>query len=191
LSAKVDSIYSRPEIREVARQASIQEAEGYGGRSEAPYVKRPVKPRILEIVEFARRTGCRRLGLAFCTGLSAEARLAAEVFRAQGLDVVSVICKLGAVPKEAIGIRDEEKIYRGSFETMCNPVGQAMVLNEARTDLNVALGLCVGHDGLFFKFSDAFVTVLAVKDRVLGHNPLAALYTLDSYNPWLREKDRA
>jgi uncharacterized metal-binding protein len=49
------------------------------------------------------------------------------------------------------------------------------------TDLNVLMGLCVGHDSLFFRHSAAPVTVLAVKDRVLGHNPLAAVYQADGY----------
>ena len=64
---------------------------------------------------------------------------------------------------------------------MCNPVLQAMILNREGTDFNVILGLCVGHDSLFLKYSEALCTVLAVKDRVLGHNPLAAVYNLDSY----------
>ena len=64
---------------------------------------------------------------------------------------------------------------------MCNPILQAMVLNDGKTDLNVLLGLCVGHDSLFFKYAEAPCTVLAVKDRLLGHNPLAAIYTSDSY----------
>ena len=43
------------------------------------------------------------------------------------------------------------------------------------------LGLCVGHDSLFLKAANAPCTVLAVKDRVTGHNPLAAIYNIDSY----------
>lgn len=64
---------------------------------------------------------------------------------------------------------------------MCNPIGQAKLLNDRKTDLNIILGLCVGHDSLFIKYSDAPITVLAAKDRVLGHNPLAAIYTSHSY----------
>ena len=41
--------------------------------------------------------------------------------------------------------------------------------------------LCVGHDTLFIKHSEAPVTYLIVKDRVLGHNPAAALYTAKFY----------
>jgi hypothetical protein len=39
------------------------------------------------------------------------------------------------------------------------------------------LGLCTGDDTVFIKHSEASITVLAVKDRVLGHNPLAVIYT--------------
>lgn len=38
-----------------------------------------------------------------------------------------------------------------------------------------------GHDSLFLKHSEAPCTVLVVKDRVLGHNPVAALYTSTGY----------
>lgn len=185
--ADVAAIYDRPDIREFARQASIQEAEGYTGRLPGTGPRRPVKPRVLEIAEFARRMNSDRIGLAFCSGLRNEAKLVAELWREMGLEVVSVICKVGTVPKESLGLADEEKVSPGSPESMCNPVGQALLLNRAGTGLNVALGLCVGHDALFFKYSEAPVTVLAAKDRLLGHNPLAALYTLDSYSAWLRE----
>jgi uncharacterized metal-binding protein len=60
---------------------------------------------------------------------------------------------------------------------MCNPIGQASVLDDNGCELNILLGLCVGDDTLFIKHSRAPVTILAVKDRVLAHNPLGALYT--------------
>ncbi|HEM61936.1 MAG TPA: DUF1847 domain-containing protein, partial [Chloroflexi bacterium] len=63
----------------------------------------------------------------------------------------------------------------------CHPIAQAQILNDAETDFNILLCLCVGHDSLFLKHSDALCTVLAAKDRLLGHNPLAALYLSHSY----------
>ena len=75
----------------------------------------------------------------------------------------------------------DEQIDAGKDEAMCNPILQAMVLNHEKTEFNILLGLCVGHDSMFFKYADALCTVLAVKDRVLGHNPLAAIYNVDSY----------
>jgi len=121
------------------------------------------------------------VGVAFCAGLAQEARMVDTIFRRQGLEVASVVCKVGRVPKEELGVKDEEKIYIGTMESACNPILQAKVLNAAGTGLNVLLGLCVGHDSLFFKYAEAPTTVLAVKDRVTGHNPLAAVYTYRSY----------
>ena len=56
-----------------------------------------------------------------------------------------------------------------------------MIFNKEKTDLNVINGLCVGHDTLFMKYSEAPVTYLVVKDRVLAHNPVGALNTTMSY----------
>ncbi|NQU13715.1 MAG: DUF1847 domain-containing protein [Desulfobacteraceae bacterium] len=173
--------YGVPEIKEFARQSSIQEAECYANRDQRPYVIQPTKTRIVEICEFAQRMGYRRLGLAFCLGLAREASIVEEVFQARGFEMVSVVCKAGRTPKEKIGIKDEEKIHQGTQEAMCNPIYQAKLLNRKGTEFNVLLGLCVGHDSLFFKYSQAPTTVLAVKDRVTGHNPMAPIYLSESY----------
>jgi uncharacterized metal-binding protein len=178
--------YANPGVAEFARQASIQEAECYADRGASTYVLHPTKTRIEETVEFARKMGYRRLGVAFCTGLHEEARVLVSIFDAQGFDVVSVACKVGARAKETIGIRDDQKVRVGAFEAMCNPIAQAAVLNAEGTEFNILVGLCVGHDSLFLKYSDALCTVLVTKDRVLGHAPAAALHTAASYYPWLR-----
>lgn len=178
---KANREYEKPEIRQFARMASIQEGECYANRHIKPYVSHPVKPRVQEVCEFAKKMGFHKLGVAFCIGLLKEARALADILLAQGFEVVSVVCKVGCTPKESIGIHDEEKIRIGEFEAMCSPIAQAMVLNDAKTDFNVVVGLCVGHDSLFFRYSEAPVTVLVAKDRVLGHNPAAALYTSGSY----------
>jgi uncharacterized metal-binding protein len=178
--------YEKPGIRAFAFAASVQEGEGYAGREQGAAQVRPLKPRILETAEFARRMNYRRLGLAFCAGLVREAKLVADFFRPRGFEVVSAICKVGQVPKETIGIADHQKIAIGRHETMCNPISQAMLMNAAKTEFNILLGLCVGHDSLVLKYSEAPCTVLAAKDRVFGHNPLAAVYTLDSYYRYLK-----
>lgn len=64
---------------------------------------------------------------------------------------------------------------------MCNPITQAEILNDAGTEFNVLVGLCVGHDALFLKHAKALNTVLVVKDRMLGHNSVAALYGIKGY----------
>jgi uncharacterized metal-binding protein len=173
--------YEAPEVREFARQASIQEAECYANRDVQPYIMQPSKTRMIEICEFANRLGYQKLGLAFCLGLVREAAAVEQILKARGFEVVSAVCKAGRVPKETIGLTDEDKIYRGTDEAMCNPIYQAKLLNHEKTEFNILLGLCVGHDSLFFKHAEAPTTVLAVKDRVTGHNPLAAIYLSEGY----------
>ena len=141
-----------------------------------------------ELIEFSQRMGYKRLGLAFCGGLTHEAAILAEILEKHGFEIVSVSCKVGGVSKERIGVKDEEKIRIGEFESMCNPITQAKILNQAKTDFNIMLGLCIGHDSLFLKFVEGLTTVFAVKDRVTGHNPLATLYTLRSYYQRLMER---
>jgi len=187
LARDVTDLYKKPEVAEFARFASIQEAECYANRAPGPYVLQPTKTRIQETVEFARKIGSRKLGLAFCAGLPREAAMVVDVLESQGFSVTSVSCKVGGVEKEAIGIEENEKVRIGQWESMCNPLLQAEILNREQTDLNILLGLCVGHDALFLKHAAAFSTVLAAKDRVTGHNPLAAVYTLHSYYGKLKE----
>lgn len=158
------------ETLRLARSAAQVEAAGYCQW-----------PRVQEVMEFARRIGVSHLGIATCVGLLREAGLLQEILEINGFQVSSVCCKVGSIPKEEIGLSDKEKIYPGQFEALCNPIGQASLLNKAGTGLNIAVGLCVGHDSIFFRHSDAPVTVLVAKDRVTGHNPAAALYTSHSY----------
>jgi uncharacterized metal-binding protein len=138
-------------------------------------------------MDFARRLGVERLGIAHCVGLMREAKLARDIFMAGGFQVHTVCCKVGSISKEKIGLNDEEKVRPGQYEALCSPVGQAALLDKAGTQLNVVIGLCVGHDSLFFMHSTVPVTVLVAKDRVLGHNPVACLYTGHSYYRRLTE----
>jgi uncharacterized metal-binding protein len=137
--------------------------------------------RVEETMEFARLMGYKRLGIACCIGLRREGAILASVLRRNGFEVFSAICKTGAVPKERIDVKDDEKLRPGRFEAMCNPVAQAMLLDSCGAELNIVVGLCVGHDALFYKASKAPVTTLIAKDRVLGHNPVASLYNYTSY----------
>lgn len=162
--------YSDPENRDFYITASVLEAEGYCQW-----------PRLKETVELCRRMGYQRIGLAFCRGLRKEAKIVDSLLRGAGFEVVSVICKTGGIDKAQCGIPEDGKNNPGSFEPMCNPIAQAMLLNEQKTQFNIALGLCVGHDSLFYKYSDALVTTLVAKDRVTGHNPAAAIYCADGY----------
>jgi uncharacterized metal-binding protein len=176
------SEYDKPEIRTFATTASIQESECYVNRErDDPNVRYAVKPRIQETVEFAHKMDYQRLGIAFCGGLKHEAKILSDILKAQGFEVASVMCKAGRTPKEFIDIKDEQKVSPGGFEAMCSPITQAKVLNAAKTDFNILFGLCVGHDSLMLRYSDALCTVLVAKDRVTGHNPLAAIQLHRSY----------
>ena len=180
------SEYDKPEVREFARLASIQEFECY---ENLPDGRRTKNTRIQELIEFAHKCGYKKLGLAFCSGLANEARMLTDILENKGFEVVSICCKLGATPKERIGLKPEEKIKGpDSWESMCSPIAQAMVLNSENVDLAIMLGLCIGHDTLFIRYCRVPMTVIAVKDRVTGHNPLAALYLSSSYYARLMTK---
>jgi uncharacterized metal-binding protein len=125
------------------------------------------------VIEFARAMGYKRLGIAFCIGLSAEAETIHEIL-VQHFEVFSVCCKVCGIPKKTLQL----EALRGNKEAaMCNPIGQAMTLNKEQTDLNLIVGLCMGHDIAFTANSEAPVSTLVVKDRVLAHNPLGAIYS--------------
>lgn len=164
------------DLRRLALESARTEASGY-----------PRTTRIEDIMGFARRIEAEKLGIAHCAGLMREARLAQDIFLAGGFQVFTACCKVGSIDKEKIGLLDSEKVRPGQYEALCSPVGQAAVLASAGTQLNVLVGLCVGHDSLFFMRSKAPATVLIAKDRVLGHNPAACLYTSNSYYRRLTE----
>lgn len=137
--------------------------------------------RVEDTVAFAKLMGYRTIGLATCIGLLEESRRLASILEAQGFSVQSVCCKAGSIDKRELGISEADKVRPGSFEPACNPIAQAKLLNGAATDMNVIVGLCVGHDMLFSRHSEAPVTTLVVKDRVTGHNPVAVLYGQNFY----------
>jgi uncharacterized metal-binding protein len=138
--------------------------------------------RVEEVVAFAKRIDARRIGIASCLGLIEETKIFVKILRAAGLEPYTVLCKVGSIDKSDIGIPDKLKIQCGTFEACCNPILQAELLNAAQTQLNVIMGLCVGHDSLFSKHSDALVTTLVAKDRTNGHNPVSTLYTAKMYS---------
>lgn len=137
--------------------------------------------RVEDTMAFARMMAYEKIGIATCIGLLDETNRLASILKAQGFDPISVCCKAGSIDKLELGLTENEKVRPESFEPACNPVAQAKLLNEAATDMNIIVGLCVGHDMLFTKHSDAPVTTLVVKDRVTGHNPVSVLYGQNFY----------
>jgi uncharacterized metal-binding protein len=164
------ALYDDPEIHKISRESALVESEGYCKWT-----------RVEEVVQFAKHMGYKKIGIANCISFVDHSYVLSAILESHGFEVVSVACKNGSIPKEELGLADSEKVRPGQFEAMCNPLCQAELLNNHGCEFNVVMGLCIGHDSLFFKYSKAPVTVLVAKDRVLGHNPVAALQLADSY----------
>lgn len=137
--------------------------------------------RVEDTIAFAKLMGYKKIGIATCIGLLDETARLSAILSAQGFIPLSVCCKTGSIDKIELGLEEKNKVRPGTFEPACNPVAQAVLLNRAGTDMNVIVGLCVGHDMLFSKYSEAPVTTLVVKDRVTGHNPVSVLYGQNFY----------
>jgi uncharacterized metal-binding protein len=132
--------------------------------------------RVEDTIALAKIMSWRKIGIATCIGMLAETDELVKILAAQGLEPFSVCCKTGSIDKLRVGLAEKDKVRPGTFEPACNPIAQAMLCNRAGTDMNIIVGLCVGHDMLFTKHSKAPVTTLVCKDRVTGHNPVAVLY---------------
>lgn len=159
-SCDAAELYADEADRRMMRAASEVEAEYYGEAN-----------RIEEIIIFSQKMGYRKLGLAFCAAFSDEAAKLCAILE-KYFEIETVNCKVCGVPKAEMGAMESERAGKIS----CNPIEQARALADANTELNLLLGLCVGHDALFIKYSKAPVVPLAAKDRVLAHNPMGALY---------------
>jgi len=133
--------------------------------------------RVDEIMEYAKIRGMTRLGIATCYALLPESRLLSDILENNGFEVVSISCLCGEVNPQDLGMPGN---------IFCNPIMQAEVLNHEKTELNIMVGLCVGHDILFLRHCTAETTPLIVKDRALGHNPVAALYM--SQSPFYKDR---
>ncbi|MBP2645342.1 MAG: hypothetical protein H6Q75_782 [Firmicutes bacterium] len=129
--------------------------------------------RLEESARFVQAMGCTNIGIAFCMGLGDEAQDITAYFQ-KYFTVHSVCCKICGVGKQQF---NPEHYKNRKAEIMCNPAIQAKMLNEVATEINFTVGLCVGHDMIFGLHSEAPVSALAVKDRVLAHNPLGAVYS--------------
>lgn len=167
------------ELEELNQIYASQSVDGNMARSaariEAEYYCQ--KTRVEETVLFIQKMGFQKVGIATCVGLLEEAKTFAKILKQNNIAYYMVICKVGGQDKCEMGLTDQEKVRGGGPETMCNPILQARILNREHTDFNIAIGLCVGHDSLFYKHSEAPVTTLVAKDRVLAHNPVGALYS--------------
>ena len=172
--------YEDPFYLRVAQESARVESEGYCKWT-----------RVEEICQFAKKMEFTKIGIAACISFVDHANTLSQILESHGFEVASVACKHDGIPKEDIGLEDHEKIRPGGHESMCNPISQAQLLNDAGCQFNVVLGLCIGHDSLFFKHSEGLVTTLVAKDRVLAHNPVGALALADTYYSRVWGADRA
>jgi uncharacterized metal-binding protein len=161
------------EARAIVQKAEIKKM--FRGVAKTWKDTRLSKNRIEEIMTYARNMDCNRLGVVFCIGLADQGEIVSKIFEKNGFEVISACCMTGGFSSDDVGLSEDDKIYKEGRQPQCNPVGQALLMNKYQSDLNVLVGLCVGDDALFIKHSEAPVTILAVKDRLNNHNPLAAL----------------
>jgi uncharacterized metal-binding protein len=126
--------------------------------------------RLEEIRNYAKKAGLKRIGIAHCVSMPKEAAAVGK-FLSDDFEIYSVDCKCGKVTKQ-------EMLGREGGGIMCNPSGQAEFLKENNTELNISMGLCVGHDMIFSQKSEVAVTTLVVKDRVNNHNTIEGIRAL-------------
>lgn len=124
----------------------------------------PKLDRVDEIIAYSKKSGIKRIGIAYCTAFNKETAQLENIMIAEGFIVEKVNCKLGRIPFNQL-IPD----YKG---ISCNPAGQADYLASKKTELNIMMGLCLGHDMIFNSKSKAPVTPLIVKDRKLKHQTI-------------------
>jgi uncharacterized metal-binding protein len=126
--------------------------------------------RVQEIKNFARKAGIKRIGIAHCVSFPKEAE-AVKQFLSDKFEVYSINCKCGKITKH-------EMLGGEGNGIMCNPSGQAKYLKDNNTELNISIGLCVGHDMVFNQKSASPVSVLVVKDRANKHNPMESIRSI-------------
>ena len=132
------------------------------------------RPRIEEALDFAREMKFSRVGFAACVAFGRELEVIRRLFEQAGIEVFSAGCQIG---RSSATDRRLPHLEAYPDNSTCNPIAQAEILNKAQTQLNFIIGLCMGHDILFTRYSSALVSTLIVKDRLLGHNPIAGLYS--------------
>ena len=127
----------------------------------------PKVDRVDEIIAYCKEAGIKRIGIANCVSFNKQAKRLENVLTSEGFDVDKVHCKLGRVR-----FSDLVPDYKG---VSCNPAGQAEYLADKDTEVNIMMGLCLGHDFIFNSKSKAPVTPLVVKDRKLDHHTIEVL----------------
>ena len=127
--------------------------------------------RVEEITNFARGAEYTNIGIAYCITFSTEAEILRE-YLSKYFNVFMVHCKYGRIPTKDI-------LGGTAKRVICNPAGQAEYLNNNNTELNISMGLCVGHDMIFSKASEGLVTNLFDKDFTNNNSPEVAINEIE------------
>lgn len=125
------------------------------------------KSRLQELIDFARLSGFKRIGVANCKGVQPYADKLIEKLKEEGFEVFGINCKESGL--------DGCDICEEMAGPCCDPISQAKYLNEQKTDFNINVGLCLGHGLLFQKYSEAEVTTFLVKDFATNHKSVENL----------------
>ena len=125
------------------------------------------KSRLQELVNFAKESGYINIGIANCKSVQPYADRLKQLLEKDGFKVYSINCKDSCLNGNCI--------CEDMSGACCDPLSQAKYLNDCKTNLNINLGLCLGHGIIFAKHSIAPVTTFLVKDFATNHNPIENL----------------
>lgn len=151
--------YHDPDNQDVIQAAAHLVDNGRGGTLN----------RLQEVIEYSLDRGFKHIGLAYCWSMEKDVAVIAALMRKHGLRVSAVSCTTGGLAQDEMN--EQSSIHKVG----CNPLGQAAQLNAEKVDLVAAIGLCMGHDMMLAKQTDAPTTTLVVKDRTSAHAPLVAI----------------
>ena len=125
------------------------------------------KSRLQELINFAKVSGFKKIGIANCKAVQPFAEKLAEILFNVGFEVFAINCKDSGLNGNCI--------CEEMAGACCDPLYQANFLNNKNTDLNINVGLCLGHGIIFAKHSTAPVTTFLVKDFSTEHKTIEIL----------------
>lgn len=125
------------------------------------------KSRLQELINFAKESTFKKIGVANCKAVQNYADTLIKLLTNEGFEVYSINCKDSGL--------DGSSLCDEMSGPCCDPLSQAKYLNSKNTELNINIGLCLGHGIIFSKHSIAPVTTFLVKDFATDHNPIENL----------------
>jgi len=130
------------------------------------------KSRVEHVIDVCTAMQINKIGIASCLRYIKIAHYLMKLLRKRGFEVHIALCKLGGFKVEDL------KINKNTNWIVCNPVAQALLLNALKCELNITLGLCMGQDLIFNKYSKGFVTNLIVKEKISNDRVCETIKTM-------------